>query len=363
MNISMLLGMAACAIIAFVATFLGGLQNIIGAPMIGLFIGMIISNIKPPEEGDFKDGTSFAAKKFLNLGIIVTGATLSFREIVGFGAGALPLIIFNIILAFSIAYLVGSYLKVSRNTRTLVGGGTCICGGTAVATLSSIIEANEAEMAYALTAIFLFDIVAALGFPYIGRALALSPEQFGVLAGTAINDTSSVVAAADTFDKLLGAGAISAGGLSGGDLAVVVKLTRTTMLVVLAVIFTFISINEKRKKIVAETIKSDTSSIAADNIEENESIGRIVLRVFPWFILGFVIMALLNTVGVFPESIAPFIKKTSKYLVTAALAGVGFKINFRDLFTKGIKPIMLGGCTWLGLCISSMTYVLFIMVK
>lgn len=355
----MLLGVIVCVIIAFIATYLGGLQRVIGGPMIGLFIGMLVANIKPPE-GDFKDGTTFAAKKFLNLGIIVTGATLSFKEIVGFGASALPLIIFNIALALSIAYLIGGKLGVSKNTRTLVGGGTSICGGTAIATLSSIIEAKESEMAYALTAIFLFDIIAALGFPYLGRALALSPEQFGVLAGTAINDTSSVVAAADTFDKLLGNLSMSASGLTGGNLAVIVKLTRTTMLVVLAIIFTFITINNKRKSLAVQGINGSSSSI---DDGKNESVGKIVLRVFPWFILIFVIMALLNTIGVFPKSTAPFIKKASKFLVTTALAGVGFKINFKDLFTKGIKPIMLGGCTWIGLCISSMTYIFFIMTK
>ncbi|MBV1819054.1 putative sulfate exporter family transporter [Anaerosalibacter bizertensis] len=354
----MLLGIGVCVIIAFLATYLGGLQRIIGGPMIGLFIGMLVANIKPPE-GDFKNGTTFAAKKFLNLGIIVTGATLSFKEIVGFGASALPLIIFNIALALGIAYLIGGKLGVSKNTRTLVGGGTSICGGTAIATLASIIEAKEEEMAYALTAIFLFDIIAALGFPYLGRALALSPEQFGVLAGTAINDTSSVVAAADTFDKLLGDLSMSTSGLTGGNLAVIVKLTRTTMLVVLAIIFTFVTINKKRKSLVAQG-NNGSSSI---NHESNESVGKVVLRVFPWFILIFIIMALLNTIGVFPESTAPFIKKLSKFLVTTALAGVGFKINFKDLFTKGIKPIMLGGCTWLGLCISSMTYIFLIMPK
>lgn len=354
----MLLGIGVCVIIAFLATYLGGLQRIIGGPMIGLFIGMLVANIKPPE-GDFKNGTTFAAKKFLNLGIIVTGATLSFKEIVGFGASALPLIIFNIALALGIAYWIGGKLGVSKNTRTLVGGGTSICGGTAIATLASIIEAKEEEMAYALTAIFLFDIIAALGFPYLGRALALSPEQFGVLAGTAINDTSSVVAAADTFDKLLGNLSMSTSGLTGGNLAVIVKLTRTTMLVVLAIIFTFVTINKKRKSLVAQG-NNGSSSI---NDSNNESVGKVVLRVFPWFILIFIIAALLNTIGVFPESAAPFIKKLSKFLVTTALAGVGFKINFKDLFTKGIKPIMLGGCTWLGLCISSMTYIFLIMPK
>lgn len=355
----MLFGVGVCVILAALATYLGGIQNIIGAPMVGLFIGMIVSNFIKPATGEYKEGITYASKKFLNFGIILTGATLSFREIVGFGAKALPLITFNIALAFSVAYFIGGKLKVSKNTGILVGGGTAICGGTAIATLAPIIGAKETEMAYALTAIFLFDIVGALGFPYIGQALTLAPERFGVLAGTAINDTSSVVAAADTFDTVMASSAVSASGSTGGNLAVIVKLTRTTMLVVLAIIFTLISINEKRKQIIAQTNPESLSESV--NAVESRSLGNIIISAFPKFILGFLIMALLNTIGIFPESVAPFFKKGSKFLVTTALVGVGYKINFSDLFTKGLKPIILGGCTWLALAISSMIYVLLIM--
>lgn len=360
MSMSMLIGIGICVILAVLATYLGGIQNIIGAPMLGLFIGMIVSNFIKPATGDYKVGTTYVSKKFLNFGIILTGATLSFREILGFGAKTLPLITFNIALAFSVAHLIGEKLKVSKNTRTLVAGGTCICGGTAIATLSPIIGAKETEMAYALTAIFLFDIMGALGFPYIGQALTLAPERFGVLAGTAINDTSSVVAAADTFDTVMASSAVSASGSSGGSLAVIVKLTRTTMLVALAIIFTLISINEKRKKqiIVQTNFESSSESV---NTVESRSLGNIIISAFPKFILGFLIMALFNTIGIFPKSMASFFKRGSKFLVTAALVGVGYKINFRDLFTKGLKPIILGGCTWLALAISSMIYVLVIM--
>ncbi|WP_213975047.1 YeiH family protein [Tepidanaerobacter acetatoxydans] len=356
MNIQMFMGIFACIILATIATYLGGLQSIIGAPLLGLFIGMIVSNFIKSATGDYKKGTTFASKKFLNLGIVLTGATLSFRQIVGFGAKALPLIIFNIAWVFAVSHFIGKKMQVSNNTRNLVAGGTCICGGTAIATLASIIEAKETEIAYALTAIFLFDIMGAIGFPYLGQALAMSPEQFGILAGTAINDTSSVVAAADTFDTILGCKAISASGLSGGSLAVIVKLTRTTMLVVLAVIFTFITIREKQ--FAAKTGKEGSSHEI-----ENQSLLSIAIQAFPLFILGFLIMALLNTIGAFPETITPFFKKGSKFLITTALVGVGYNINFKDLFTKGLKPIALGGCTWFAIAISSMTYVFFLNVS
>lgn len=353
MKVYKLLAIGVCLVLAIVATFLGGLQAIVSAPVIGLLFGMILANIKTPE-CDYKAGTVFAAKKFLMFGIVLAGATLNFKEVVGVGAKALPLIIFNICLSFGIAYLVGSKLGLTTNTKTLVGAGTAICGGTAIATISPIIKAKEKEMGYALTAIFLFDIIAALAFPYIGNALGLTANQFGFLGGTAISDTSSVVAAEQTFNGLV--------GIDSG-LALTVKLTRTTMLIVLAVIFTVISIRNIRK----QALSNENSNT------EHQSVGKTLLKVFPWFIAIFVIMAVLNTVGVFEyigngindvfnvdngvKMVSSFFKNAYKFFVTAALVGVGYKINFKDLFKNGLKPILLGGCTWACVAITSFSFI------
>ena len=246
--------------------------------------------------------------------------------------------------------MVGKALGVSINTRRLVGSGTAICGGTAIATVSPIINANDDEMAYALTAIFLFDVFAALAFPFIANSLNLTPDQFGLLAGTAISDTSSVVAAGDTFAKLIG---IS----YAAELPVIVKLTRTTFLVIVAIVFTIVVVNEKRKE--AQLVSAN--ALGDSSIEHKKSFGKIIMNVFPWFILGFLGMAILNTFGFFPESISPFFKKGYKFLVTTALVGVGYKINIKDLFTKGAKPMILGGITWCSVAIVAMGYVLILM--
>ena len=156
----MILGIGVCVGFAVVATFFGGMQHIIGAPMIGLFLGAIAGNIKPAT-GEFKKGTTFASKKFLMYGIILAGATLDFNVVIKAGSTAIPLVSINLILSFLTAFTVGKLLGVTENVKKLVGSGTAICGGTAIATVSPIIEAKEDEMAYALTAIFLFDIVAA----------------------------------------------------------------------------------------------------------------------------------------------------------------------------------------------------------
>lgn len=348
MSLGMISGLGVCLFLALISTFVGNFQHIVGAPMIGLFLGAIIGNLKPAK-GDFKKGTTYAAKKLLKFGIILAGATLNFNAIIHTGGNALPLIITNIFMSFLTALCVGKFLGVSINTRRLVGSGTAICGGTAIATVSPIINANDDEMAYALTSIFLFDVFAALAFPFIGQLLNLTPDQFGLLAGTAISDTSSVVAAGDTFSKLIGVA-------SAAELPVIVKLTRTTFLVVVAIVFTLIVVNEKRKEAQLAMTSGDNSS---EN-ENNKSLGKIIIDVFPWFILGFLCMAILNTLGAFPESLSPLFKKGYKLLVTTALVGVGYKINIKDLFTKGVKPMILGGVTWLSVAIIAMAYVLIV---
>lgn len=352
MNKKSYLAIAICVAIAIVSTYLGGLQNVIGAPMIGLFIGMIIVNLLPSIDKDFKKGTTFAGKKCLNIGIILAGATLNFSEILGYGAKALPLIIFNICLSFGVAYFVGKKLELSDNTCTLVGGGTSICGGTAIATLSSIIKAKETEIAYAMTSIFLFDILAALVYPYLAGALNLTTNQFGFLAGTAINDTSSVAASEATYNALNGLDI---------NLAITVKLTRTTMLIALAVIFTILAIRKEAKNNVLNSAQSTNAGGLKTEVTvtKQASVGQTVLKVFPWFILGFLLMAVLNTAGLFSgiEGLPKLFKTGYKFFITVALAGVGFKIQFKDLFTKGIKPIILGGCTWLAVAASSMIFI------
>lgn len=333
---------ALCLVIGFLATQSTSLQDnmlgrtVIGGPMVALLVSMIACNLIPKLDKDFKAGTTFASKKFLNWGIILTGATLSFADIMGTGVKALPLILFNIALSFTVALLVGKKIGVTKNTSVLVGGGTCICGGTAIATLSRIIKAAEEEIAFAMAAIFLFDTLAAFSYPYLAGALGLTTNQFAFLGGTAINDTSSVAGAQATY--------VALNGLGDWNGALNVKLVRTTMLIFVALAWTIIMAKQ------------------AKNEAGQESMLAVVKKTFPMFILGFVIMAGLNTFGVFNFSLGSMtagklLGKIAKFLFASALAGVGFKIKFKDVFSKGIKPIALGGITWLCVAASSMIFI------
>ncbi|MGM9608529.1 MAG: YeiH family protein [Oscillospiraceae bacterium] len=348
----MVSGLVVCLLAAFVAMKLAAFQNIIGAPMIGLFIGILIANLCSEKILDkLKKGASFASKYLLKVGIIITGATLNFKVVVGVGLSALPLIIFNICLSFLVAYLVGKAMGVSSNTRTLVGGGTAICGGTAIATLTPIVKAREDEMAYAMAAIFLFDILAAIMWPYAARAMGFTAQQYGFIGGLAISDTSSVTAAGATFDTITGGmtAVINGETLTGGDMAVVVKLTRTVMLVFVAIAV-----------MLAEMFRSGKNETEV----QNGSFARRALKAFPLFVLGFLLTAVLNTVIDFGSvslgalTLKALCAKASKYFISCALVGVGFKIKFKELFTKGAKPVLLGGCTWLAIAASTLSYVL-----
>lgn len=326
-----------CLVIGFFASKSTSLQSamfgrvVIGGPMVALLISMIICNLIPTIDKGFKEGTTFCSKSFLNWGTILTGGTLSFAAILGTGVKALPLIVINLVISFAVALLVGRKLGVTRNTSILVGGGTSICGGTAIATLSQIIKALDEEIAFAMAAIFLFDTVAAFSYPYLASVLGFTSNQFAFVAGAAINDTSSVAGAQSTFQAMIGNPDFN-GALN-------VKLVRTTMLIFVAIFWTVLMAKEARNE---------------ENASEQGSIFSVVRKTFPMFIFWFVVMAGLNTAGAFSAVGLDLLKKSSKFLFSAALAGVGFKIKFKEVFSRGLKPIALGGITWT--CVAGFSY-------
>ena len=321
---------------AVLATLLADMQRYVDAPIFGLLFGVIIYNIIPEFHSEFKEGTSFASKKYLSLGIILVGATLNFTQMAA-SVRALPLILFNICLAFGVAFIFGRFvLKQSNNICTMVGGGTAICGGTAIASIGSIIKANMGEIGYAITAIFLFDIIACIIYPYIAIALNWTPEQFSYIAGASINNTSSVTASAVQYASLMGMEMYATG-------AVTIKLVRTTMLIIVVLAVALIAFYRQAKNSAKTQDKA--------NIEFKFG------KVFPWFVLGFSAMAVLNTFNLFENSfLSEFFRTGSRFMITCALVGVGFTMKFKDLFTKGLKPLLLGGCVWFFVAASTFVF-------
>lgn len=302
-------GVILCSIIAVIATLLGQLFPIIGGIIFSIILGIIISNaIKLPDQ--YQPGIKFASKKILQYAIIVMGFTLNLRVVVEMGLSSLPITLTTITAALLTSVWLGKVMNIGENIRTLIGVGTAICGGSAIAAASPIVDAKEDEVAFSLSTIFLFNIIAVFIFPVIGHTIGLSDIGFGHFAGTAINDTSSVVAAGYAYSE------------TAGDTATIVKLVRALMIIPVCLILVMIQLKKSEKK--AFSIK----------------------KVFPWFILYFFLASVVTSIINLPEAIISYIKMLSTFMISIAMAGIGLSVNIKQFRSIGIKPVLLGASVW-----------------
>lgn len=305
-------------VIAMVATILGSKFPVIGSAIFAIIIGIIINNIIwIPKK--YEAGIQFSSKKILHYSIVVLGFSLSFQSIGTVGWKSLPIIIITLFAAFFTVFLFMKLFKVNENLGILIGVGTSICGGSAIAATSPVIKAKENEVAFAISTIFLFNLIAVFIFPPIGHILHMNQMTFGYFGGTAINDTSSVIAATSSYgNKALEIGAI-------------VKLTRTLMIIPVVLYFTY------------RTIKKEQ--------EQNTDVA--IKNIFPWFILWFVIASIISTVFHFPAFVINIFQQLSVFLITMAMAGIGLTVNLKQFKSTGIKPILLGLVTWIVVIVTS----------
>jgi uncharacterized integral membrane protein (TIGR00698 family) len=309
-------GIVMAFILAIVATWLGTLYPIVGGPVIGITLGILISNsVGKPKWAE--GGIRFTSKKILQWAIIVLGGSLSLTQVWQTGMQSFSVMIFTLAFAFIAAYSFGKIMKVPFRLTSLIGVGTAICGGSAIAAVSPIIEAEETEVAYAISTIFFFNILAVLLFPPLGHLLGFSDSAFGLWAGTAINDTSSVVAAGYAFSD------------PAGDFATIVKLTRTTMIIPISLLFALIMSLKKKKA-----------------SESGAPVSYRFKSIFPWFILGFLAMSLFNTLGLFNETMVSYLSLGGKFLIVMALSAVGLGADFRKMLKTGLRPLFLGLIVW-----------------
>lgn len=302
--------------LAVVAVLLGKLVPIIGGPVFGIVMGILISSIWGKPASTAK-GLSFTSKKILQWSIIALGGGLSLAQVYKVGLSSLYVMIFTLSAAFITAYGFGRLMGIPVKLTSLIGMGTAICGGSAIAAISPIIEAEDEDIAYSISTVFLFNVIAVLIFPPLGHLLGFSDNAFGLWAGTAINDTSSVVAAGYAFSNAAGA------------YATIVKLTRTTMIIPISLIFAaVVSVQKKRE--------------ASKKGEVNYSFRKI----FPWFIVGFLVTSLLNTVGIINGQMAGIVTEIGKFFIVVALSAIGLNSNFRQMKKTGLKPVLLGLIVW-----------------
>ena len=236
-------------------------------------------------------GLKFTSKKVLKFAIILMGASLSFSQVFDVGKYSLFVMIFTLATAFGGGYIFGKLFKMNWKLSSLISAGTGICGGSAIAAIAPTIEAKSKDIAYAISATFIFDIVMVVLFPLMGKYFNMSDLGFGLWTGTAINDTSSVVAAGYAFSE------------AAGNFSIIVKLTRTLSIIPVVLIFSFINqkIKTKNEKF------SDKKKV---NIKE----------IFPWFISLFLIMVLLKSFNLISDGFSQNLSSISKFSMIIALA-------------------------------------------
>ncbi|WP_290776621.1 YeiH family protein [Anaerofustis sp.] len=316
-------GLLICILIALPSWYLGKLLPVIGGPVFAILMGMIITMFIK-DKSNLQKGITFTSKKILQYAVILLGFGMNITDILIQGKQSLPIIISTISTSLIIAYLLCKILKIPSKISTLIGVGSSICGGSAIAATAPVIDADDEEIAQAISVIFLFNIIAALIFPALGSMLGLSNEGFGLFAGTAINDTSSVTAAAAAWDGIHKSNTLSS--------ATIVKLTRTLAIIPITLILAFL---RTRK-------------------EKNNEANKVSLKsIFPFFILYFVLAAIITTVFNLSPMITDPIKELSKFFIIMAMSAIGLNTNIVKLIKSGIKPIFMGACCWIGIaCVS-----------
>ncbi len=311
-------GLAVAAAVAVVATLCGKFAPILGAPILAVIAGIVLRAVLVLPR-TVKPGITFASRFILQAAIVVSGFGLSLAAVIKTGATTLPVMLGTVAIPLLIAPFAGRFLRVDGSRRVLISIGTAICGASAIAAVASVIEPDEADIALSVAVVFFYNIAAVLTFPGIGQFLALSQHAFGVWAGTAINDTSSVVAASYAY------------GVPAGNEATIVKLTRTTLIVP---IVGALAIERARRLRVERTLDWR--------------------KIVPWFIIWFFAAAAINSSGIVSAGLHAPLVTVTVFLICVALAAIGLQTDLFRLIRTGARPLLLGLILWLCVAASSL---------
>lgn len=298
-------------LIAFLADFLGSMYPVIGGAVFSIIIGIIIRQLIGVP-AFLNPGIGYTLKKLLKLAIILLGFSFSFTQIFSVGFNGLLIVLIAVITGIFLTFLISRLAGLTGNIPLLIGLGTGICGATAIVTSGSIIKAKEEETVYAINTIFAFNVLAVFVYPFIGNTISMTDHDFGIWAGTAIHDTSSVVAAGYSFSN------------EAGDTSVVVKLIRTLMLVPAAVVLSIL--------FSMKTAQKGTS----------ENKWMVAVKTFPVFILCFAGAAALNTMASLPDAWTNQTNDLAKFIIVMVMASVGLGTDFKKIKSVGLRPLLVG---------------------
>ena len=307
---------------AIAARFLHGLLPakagaVVGEVVVAVLLGLVIGNlIKLPDL--LAPGIRFSFHSLLRAAIVLLGAQFSFAQVVAIGGKAVLMILVLMSLALLVAHMLGRAAGVPGRLATLIGVGTAVCGNTAITATAPVIHARDEEVSFAVATNTLFGTLAVFLYPLLGHALHLTDAAFGTWAGTAVNDTSQVVATGFAYSD------------AAGKVATAVKLTRNALMGVVIVGIGLAYGSGGVKSSVAARIKQS----------------------LPLFVLGFLLVAVLNTVGLVARlgswlhrDLAHDLQTISRFLILVALAGVGLSTRLGAMRKIGATPFFIGFAT------------------
>ena len=305
--------------IAAVSIFLGSLLPLIGSSVLAIVLGIVLNNsMKLPAA--FQEGLSYSGKKLLQYSIIFLGFSMSIGQVSETGLSSLRISLITILIAFLAAYLVGRFFKMNRVLTILIGFGTAICGGSAIAAVAPVIGAKDRDVVISIATIFLFNVLAVFIFPFLGHTWGMTDTGFGMWAGTAINDTSSVVAAGYAYSA------------EAGAYATIVKLTRTLMIVPVCLFFALMMMRGAQGSAAGFSLK----------------------RIFPMFVLYFIVACLINTSGILPAAAAHTLGTLGKFAIVLAMSALGLNTDLAALLRNGLRPLALGMVCWIAVAGTSL---------
>ena len=310
-------GILYALLFAIPAYILGLYFPIVGGPVFGILLGMLFAKKRRPQA--VEKGIQFTGKKILQYAIILLGFEMNLFHVMEVGEQSLYVMIFTLLAAFGAAFLVGKVLGLDRDMTSLIGAGTAICGGSAIAAVAPVIGAKDRDVVISIATIFFFNVLAVFIFPFLGHSWGMTDTGFGMWAGTAINDTSSVVAAGYAYSH------------EAGAYATIVKLTRTLMIVPVCLFFSLLVMKGARS-----------------------GAGFSLRRIFPMFVLYFVLACIVNTTGILPAEISHGLGMLGKFSIVLAMSAIGLNTDLASLVRNGARPLALGMVCWIAVAGTSL---------
>ena len=311
-------GILYALLFAIPAYILGLYFPIVGGPVFGILLGMLFAKKRRPQT--VESGIKFTGKKILQYAIILLGFEMNLFHVVEVGEQSLYVMIFTLLAAFGAAFLMGKILGLDRDMTALVGAGTAICGGSAIAAVAPVIGAKDRDVVISIATIFFFNVLAVFIFPFLGHTMGMSDAGFGMWAGTAVNDTSSVVAAGYAYSH------------EAGAYATIVKLTRTLMIVPVCLFFALLMMRSAAQSGTGFSLK----------------------RIFPMFVLYFVLACIVNTTGILPAEVSHGLGMLGKFSIVLAMSAIGLNTDLPSLLKNGTRPLLLGMVCWIAVAGTSL---------